>query len=169
MKSTEPKKKKLHIHKNKETTTDVWLTPPRIINSLGSFDLDPCCPNDLTWKTASEFYSLENNQDGLELPWNGRIWLNPPYSKWEPWLKKLKEHGNGIALIFAKTETRGFHEHIWNDANALFFFKARLKFIRKDFTPGESAPQASVLIAYGDHNAEMLKSCGLDGKFIDLR
>jgi len=41
----------------------------------------------------------------------------------EQWLEKLKYHGNGIALIFARTETKCFFEHIWNDADAILFFK----------------------------------------------
>lgn len=52
---------------DKEKTTDIWLTPPDLIQKLGEFDLDPCCPNNLNWKTAKEFYSLENGQDGLNL------------------------------------------------------------------------------------------------------
>ena len=35
------------FNREKETSTDIWLTPPDIINSLGTFDLDPCCPNNL--------------------------------------------------------------------------------------------------------------------------
>lgn len=54
-----------------QNTTDVWLTPPELINSLCVFDLDPCCPNNLTWKTAKNFYSLENGEDGLLLDWWG--------------------------------------------------------------------------------------------------
>jgi len=27
------------------TRTDEWLTPPKIIKSLGEFDLDPCSPD----------------------------------------------------------------------------------------------------------------------------
>ena len=44
------------FNREKETSTDIWLTPPDIINSLGTFDLDPCCPNNLSWKTANTFY-----------------------------------------------------------------------------------------------------------------
>ena len=70
-------------------TTDVWLTPPNIIEALGKFDLDPCCPTGMKWKTANKFYSLDNNENGLSLPWQGRIWLNPPYSNWGPFMKKI--------------------------------------------------------------------------------
>jgi hypothetical protein len=51
--------------------------------------------------------------DGLQKEWVGRVYLNPPYGKgMERWLEKLKHHGNGIALIFARTETQCFFNHI---------------------------------------------------------
>lgn len=152
-----------------ESTTDVWLTPPYIIDSLGEFDLDPCCPNNLPWKTAKQIYSLDNDQDGLKLNWSGRVWLNPPYSNWVTFLEKLKIHGNGIALIFARTETKGFFDHIWDSADSILFLKRRVKFVKSDLTNGGSATAPSVLIAYGENNSQSLISCGLDGKFLKLK
>ncbi len=154
---------------DKDTTTDVWLTPPSLIEKLGSFDLDPCCPNNLPWKTANSFYSLENNQDGLHLPWSGRIWLNPPYSNWVPFLEKLKFHNNGIALIFARTETNGFFDHIWDDADSILFIKKRVKFIKSDFHTSGSSTAPSVLIAYGKNNTEALEKSQIEGKLIKLK
>jgi hypothetical protein len=153
---------------DKKTTTDVWLTPPSLIESLGEFDLDPCCPNNLPWKTAKTFYSLENGQDGLSLPWSGRVWLNPPYSNWSMFLKKLKIHGNGIALIFARTETKGFFEHVWDGADSILFLKGRVKFVRSDFSKNSASTAPSVLIAYGKNNTHALKNSGLEGKLIEL-
>lgn len=155
-----------------ETTTDVWLTPPRLIQSLGRFDLDPCCPNNLPWKTADKFYSLDNGEDGLSLPWNGRIWLNPPYSNWVPFLKKLKNHGDGIALIFARTETQGFFDHVWNGAHSVLFVKKRIKFVKHDLSEGGSSTAPSVLIAYGENNTKRIQEAllrgDLEGKLIIL-
>lgn len=160
---------KKFYHKDKTKTTDVWLTPPHIINSLGNFDLDPCSPNNLQWKTAANFYSLENNEDGLLLPWEGRIWLNPPYSDWVPFLEKLKNHGNGIALIFARTETKGFHDHIWNDADSIFFFKSRIKFLNIQGRVVGTPTSPSVLIAYGKENTKALENSKLSGKLVYLK
>jgi hypothetical protein len=154
---------------NKDETTDVGLTPPSLIKSLGEFDLDPCCPNYLPWRTAKDFYSLDNSQDGLKLDWNGRVWLNPPYSNWVPFLKKLKEHGNGIALIFARTETKGFFEHIWNDADSILFVEKRIKFVKADLSKGGSSTAPSVLIAYGENNTKALEDSGIKGKLIKLK
>lgn len=157
------------FYQNTVSTTDVWLTPPSLINALGEFDLDPCCPSNLPWKTAKTFYSIENDQDGLSLPWNGRIWLNPPYSNWVPFLEKLKTHNNGIALIFARTETKGFFDHIWDNADSIMFLKKRVKFLKSDFTEGTSSTAASVLVAYGRNNTEALEKSGLIGKMVYLK
>jgi hypothetical protein len=154
---------------NKEKTTDVWLTPPSLIQSLGVFDLDPCCPNNLPWKTASKFYSLENGDEGISLEWSGRVWLNPPYSNWVVFMEKLKKHGNGIALIFARTETKGFFDHVWNDANSILFLKRRVKFVKADLSGGGASTAPSVLIAYGEHNTKSLEVSGIEGKLIKLK
>jgi len=153
---------------DKSTTTDVWLTPPSLIEQLGEFDLDPCSPNNLPWKTAKSFYSLENNQCGLSLPWDGRVWLNPPYSNWVPFMEKLKTHNNGIALIFARTETKGFFDHVWDGADSILFLKRRVKFVKADLSGGGSSTAPSVLIAYGKENTTALKNSKLDGKLVLL-
>jgi hypothetical protein len=153
---------------DKDSSTDVWLTPPSLINSLGEFDLDPCSPNNLPWKTAKKFYSLGNGEDGLVLPWRGRVWLNPPYSNWAAFVEKLKNHGNGIALIFARTETRGFFDHVWNDADSILFLKRRVKFVKADLSGGGSSTAPSVLIAYGKNNTQTLQESGLEGKLIKM-
>ena len=84
-----------------ETGKDEWLTPPEIIHALGCFDLDPCAPVVRPWPTATRHYTIEDN--GLVQPWDGRIWCNPPYgTETGRWLARMAEHGNGIALIFAR-------------------------------------------------------------------
>jgi len=153
---------------NTSTGTDVWLTPPYIIEALGEFDLDPSSPINRPFETAKNYYTILD--DGLSQEWNGRVWCNPPYGKHtKNWLKKCKEYGNAMVLIFARTETRMFFDHIWNDADAVLFIKGRLKFYHIDGTQGDAAGAPSVLIAYGDNNAEILKNCKLEGKYIDLR
>ena len=110
-------------HHSARMGKDEWLTPPEIVSELGPFDLDPCSPINRPWPTAKKHYTINDN--GLLLPWEGRIWLNPPYGKyWGFFLDKASHHKNVIALIFARTETKAFHEYVWNRADSLFFFKA---------------------------------------------
>lgn len=126
---------------------DEWLTPPYIIKALGEFDLDPCAPEVRPWGTAKKHFTLKDN--GLFLPWEGRVWLNPPYGRETfKWLEKLSNHKQGIALIFARTETAGFHKEIWDKANSIFFFKGRLKFHYVNGAVGDTANAPSCLVSY---------------------
>ena len=138
---------------------DEWLTPPEIIKSLGGFSLDPCSPIKRPWETAENHYTIED--DGLNKEWLGRVWCNPPYGKETfVWLDKLAAHGDGIALIFARTETKGFHSQIWEKADAVMFFKGRLRFHYVDGSRGDSANAPSCLVAYGSENVKALERPG---------
>lgn len=156
--------RKAFSHDRVETGKEEWLTPPEIINALGPFDLDPCAPINRPWPTAANHYTIEDN--GLIKPWQGRVWLNPPYGgETGKWMRRMKDHGNGIVLIFARTETQTFHECVWGVADAVLWIKGRLTFYNVDGTkPKNSGGAPSVLIAYGKDNAERLRTCGITGR-----
>jgi hypothetical protein len=145
---------------------DEWLTPPHVLKALGPFDLDPCAPVRRPWDTAATHYTVHDN--GLTKPWHGRVWLNPPYgNNTTRWIQRLAEHGNGVALIFARTETGTFFPWVWEHATSLLFLKGRLAFHFSDGSPSKtSAGAPSVLIAYGQANAEALANSGLAGKLL---
>jgi hypothetical protein len=149
--------------------TERWLTPRWVLDPLGRFDLDPCAAPD--WPTADEMYTPETHGDGLSLPWFGRVWMNPPYgSAMTAWLEKMAQHGNGITLIFARTDTAAFHDYVWPHADALLFLRGRITFLRPDLSaPSANSGAPSVLLAYGDQNADLLRTCGLAGHYIDQR
>lgn len=153
-------------HQSARMMKDEWLTPPEILTALGPFDLDPCAPITRPWEMATAHYTIEDA--GLMQPWFGRVWLNPPYgSQTGVWLGKLAAHGNGIALIFARTETEMFFSQVWHKASALLFLAGRLYFHHVDGTKAAANSGApSVLIAYGSENARRLKTAGLRGAYI---
>jgi len=156
-------------HQSHNSQKDEWLTPPHIIESLGEFDLDPCSPINRPWDTAKNHYTIEDN--GLEKKWNGRVWLNPPYDhlKMWNWFYKLSKHGNGIALLFARTETKGFFDFIWDKADSILFIKGRLYFYNVDGSKAKAnSGGPSCLVAYGSQNSVALKYSNLQGKFITL-
>ena len=154
--------------KRTSNTTDVWLTPPSIIHALGQFDLDPCAPVNRHWDTALKHFTEKD--DGLTAKWHGRVWLNPPYgSMTGKFLKRLSDHGNGIALIFARTDTRYFQEYVFGCADAVFFFRGRIRFFRQDGIEGGSSAAPSCLIAYGRNNIASIQNSGLRGHLIDIR
>lgn len=125
-------------HQSSAMGKDEWLTPPHILVELGEFDLDPCSPINRPWDTAKHHYTAMDN--GLAHPWDGRVWVNPPYGlETAKWLDRLAQHGNGIALIFARTETRMFFDHVWRRVRA-----------------AANAGAPSCLIGYGGENVRAL-------------
>lgn len=156
-------------HQSAVMKSDVWLTPPALVGALGPFDLDPCSPLNRPWDTAAKHYTIAD--DGLSFEWEGSVWLNPPYGKQAAvWLERLAKHGNGIALVFARTETRMFFDHVWPHATALLFIESRLHFHHPDGTRAPAnAGAPSVLIAYGIDAARRLLNSGIPGAFVDNR
>jgi hypothetical protein len=154
-------------HHSARMLEDRWLTPPWILDALGPFDLDPCAaPEPRPWPTAARH--ITRPDDGLSVGWDGRVWLNPPYSdQVGKWLGRLAGHpGGGTALIFARTETAWFREHIWQHATALLFLVGRLHFCHPSGRMARAnAGAPSVLIAYGRNDAEQLGASGLPGVF----
>lgn len=148
-------------HQSAAMRSDEWLTPPEILNALGVFDLDPCSPISRPWPTAGQHFTVDDN--GLAHPWHGRVWLNPPFGREAvKWMRKLAAHGNGIALIPARTETAMFYECVWGAADAVLFLKGRPHFhhvcgTRAAFNSG--APIC--LVAYGIANVAALANSGL--------
>ena len=127
-----------------------WETPQELFDELDAefhFTLDPCA----TPKTAkcSRYYTEED--DGLIQDWTGEtVFCNPPYSdrQQNEWVKKCHDHGNsgGVAvmLIPARTDTRRFHDYIYNNAE-IRFIRGRLKFGDSK----NSAPFPSMVVIFG--------------------
>ncbi len=140
-------------------TTDSWITPRWLIDRLGPFDLDPCACDPQPWPCAVEQWT----ENGLMRPWHGLVWLNPPYGlQLGAWLNRLALHGDGIALVFARTDTRAFHDHVWPFSPALLFLRGRLTFHRPNGDPapeGHNSGGPSVLIGYGSTATARLRAC----------
>jgi hypothetical protein len=147
---------------------DEWLTPPEILKVLGDFDLDPCSPVNRPWPTAARHYTANDN--GLILAWAGRVWCNPPYGRETGrWLARCAEHQNATALIFARTETADWVEHVWKKAHAILFLWGRLYFHHVDGRRADANSGApSALISYDETNTLALERSELPGRVVRL-
>jgi hypothetical protein len=148
-------------HQSARMKNDEWLTPPEILAKLGEFDLDPCAPVERPWDTARMHYTA--GEDGLQQRWAGRVWCNPPFGREAvKWLRRMVEHGDGIALVPARTETAMFYECVWGVADAVLFIKGRPHFHYVDGTKAPFNSGAPIcLVAYGYENAATLRASGL--------
>lgn len=149
-------------------SSDEWYTPKEIIDALGKFDLDPCAPVVPLWKTAE--VQFDKFDDGLSKRWEGRVWLNPPYSKplFDKFVKRMVKYNNGIMLTFNRCDTKIFQDYIFPAATAMMFVKGRIKFYTPDGNQSGTPGCGSVLIAFGEENAEILRTCNIKGKYVRL-
>ena len=142
--------------------TDEWYTPPELLDALRcSFDLDPCSPGFSHWVPAMRIFT--KSDDGLLQPWEGFVFMNPPFGGRNghvPWLKKFIAHGNGIAIVRAYTSSKWFHD-VAIQAEAMLFPRGKTKFVRPDGSIGKSPGHGIILIAMGAKAVAILKDSSL--------
>ncbi len=129
--------------------TDNWATPQDFFDKLNEefrFTLDPCANSDN--HKCDLFFTREQN--GLNQDWGGHtVFCNPPYGREiADWVKYAYEQSQKpdttvVMLIPARTDTRYFHEYIYNKAE-IRFIRGRLKF--GDAT--SAAPFPSMVVVY---------------------
>lgn len=129
--------------------TDVWATPQDLFDRLNDefhFELDVCAiPENAKCK---RYYTPED--DGLNQPWDGVVWCNPPYSKGNipKWLEKAaNENTTVVMLLPVSTDTGWFHDYIYG--------KAEIRFIRGKVRFGDAKwtarfPSMIVIFRGGD-------------------
>ena len=130
------------------TETDEWATPPETFAALNAefdFDLDAAATPE-NRKCGFYFTQADNalvrdwtRPGGLEWLEPATVWLNPPYSKCRAFIAKAAEEARKgctvVCLVYARTDTRWFHEHIYDASTNQYrpgvevrFIKGRLKF-----------------------------------------
>lgn len=146
--------------------SDEWYTPQEFIETLGHFDTDPCSPANPLHRTADIMYTKQD--DGLIQHWEGRVWLNPPYSTplLQQFLKKMAEHRNGIALIIPKFGSRTFRELIFPYCEGLFVLEKRIRFFNSEWVQQTSPISTNILVAYGQDNVEAILRSGHKGTML---
>lgn len=109
-----------------------WATPQELYDELEKefeFNLDPCATHEN--HKCGNYYTKE--QDGLSKDWdNMRVFMNPPYGREiGKWVHKAFTSMGGVVvcLLPARTDTKWFHEYIYNQPTAqIRFIKGRIKF-----------------------------------------
>lgn len=140
--------------------TNEWYTPAHILDlarfTLGAIDLDPAsCADANRTVRAAAYYDQGSN--GLAQPWEGRVWLNPPYGKTggrsnqDIWAEKLiaeYEGGNCSAAILLVKAALGYawFERLWY-AYPTCFVRERLYFTAEDGS-GDGQAKAATAILY---------------------
>lgn len=153
----------MKAHQRTVGKNDTWITPPEILRRLGGFDLDPCAAPSTH---IARINMAAPSVDGLACEWTtgSRVWCNPPFNRYArpKWMAKMANHGNGIMLVPAATETKAFFDYVWAKADAVCFLKGRPHFHHPDGTRSRANCGCSIaLVAYGADNADILESANL--------
>lgn len=115
------------------SATNEWATPKDfydILNKEFNFTLDPCATKQNA--KCNKYFTIDD--DGLKQDWsNDIVFMNPPYGREiKNWVEKAyKESVKGavvVCLIPSRTDTRYWHDWIFNKASEIRFVKGRLKF-----------------------------------------
>lgn len=127
-----------------------WGTPWDFFKAqdakFGPFDLDVCATPENA--KCARFYTPEQN--GLDRPWTGRCWMNPPFGREiGKWVRKASEEVRKkaecvVCLLPARTDTAWWHDYIERNAARIIFLRGRLTFEGAE----NSAPFPSVIVVF---------------------
>lgn len=125
-------------HVTNNSGNNEWYTPSKYIELarevLGVIDLDPAsCEHANKTVKAVTYFNIDD--DGLSQEWNGKVWMNPPYSAdliQQFAYKIVDEYKKGhtteaVVLVNNATETQWF-SHMTLAASAVAFPKGRIQF-----------------------------------------
>lgn len=117
---------------------DDWETPQPLFDALDAefgFTLDAAANRGNAkrpvWYGPGSPCGVE---DALSVPWDGVVWLNPPYGRQiGRWVAAAHRWGRSgqcqvvVALLPARTDTAWFHRHVMR-ASEIRFIRGRLTF-----------------------------------------
>lgn len=135
----------MNVHFSSKTPE--WATPQNLFDELNKefhFTLDPCATTENA--KCRKFYTEED--DGLSHDWSkDTVFMNPPYGREiGKWVKKAALGGaiGVVCLLPSRTDTKWFHEYIYNKAKEVRFIKGRIKFGNSK----NSAPFPSMVVIF---------------------
>lgn len=150
-------KHKVHFSSGK----DDWATPQDLFDKInakfGPFTLDAAASSKNT--KCPNFWTEKSNS--LRKIWSGhgKVWLNPPYSQSNAFLKKAYEESQDgcrvVCLIPARTDTKRWHNYVMK-AKEVHLIEGRVKFVGGK----ASAPFPSAIVVFekGKHKQPKFKT-----------
>lgn len=127
---------------------DDWETPIDLFNTLNEefhFTVDLCASDKN--HLCEKYYTKDHS--GLDADLTGEVvFCNPPYGRGKilQWVRKCAlAKATVVMLIPARTDTKAFHEYIYNKAE-IRFLRGRLKFGGSDTK--NPAPFHSMIVVF---------------------
>lgn len=147
-----------------QITSDDYYTPAWVFERMGiEFDLDVCSPpGGVDWIPAARYFTQAD--DGLAQLWEGRVWMNPPFSDCAPWVRRFIEHRDGVCVV--QVSKTNHSRDLWSSADAIVFVGA-IQFYEpdtyvRDHNGGPGAVFMPVwFAAFGDECVEAISRLGV--------
>lgn len=139
--------------------SDRYFTPQLVLDKVaeqwGEIDLDPCADPDPACLVRAELvYDARRGEDGLVLPWRGKVFCNPPWSEPAPWALRAVQHVAAssehevIALVNATPGAAWWARYVWGRA-LVCFPTQRLRFGKPGGGKPAPCPTDSAICYYG--------------------
>jgi hypothetical protein len=144
-------------------TDDDCYTPRWIFDAAGLvFDLDVCAPVDPSGRTCPARRYLTPIEDGLTAPWDGLVWMNPPFSNLRVWVERFSSHGCGLGLFPMSRSESYWTGRLLRAADAMAIISS--DFIRPDGGVKRIA-YALILAGCGERAAEAVARIAAADKY----
>ena len=137
---------------------DEYRTPTGLFRkALFDFDILPTLDVCATDENRRCWCFFSKSDDALKEDWHEDFFMNPPYSQVYNFMRKAyyesrKNNVDALILVYAKTDTKWWHEFVENKAE-VHFIKGRIKFLDPDgIKTKNSAPYPSCWIIYRRKN-----------------
>jgi DNA N-6-adenine-methyltransferase (Dam) len=146
-----------------QSLSNEHYTPARYIEAaratMEAIDLDPAsCDEAQKIVKAAEYFTLQRS--GLDAPWRGRVWLNPPYGGLaEKFISKLMaeiESGavlQAVILVNAHCTDTGWFQPLFH--GLVCFTNHRINFCGDDTRSGST--HGSMFAYFGDRGAQFYR------------
>jgi 16S rRNA G966 N2-methylase RsmD len=157
----------LRPHVTNNSGENEWYTPSQYVEAariaMGGIDCDPASSRQANKAIrAALIFTLED--DGLLQPWEGRVWMNPPYA--QPLCQQFcaalvekynaKEIEQACVLVNNATETVWFQDMLASCA-CVCFIKGRIKFNDANGDASKSPLQGQAVLYFGKRLATFQK------------
>ena len=145
------KRRKRNVHFRSDSPD--WATPQDLFDDLDAefrFETDVCATAENA--KCSKFYTLADN--GLEQPWTGVCWCNPPYGRViGQWIQRAYaaslDGATVVCLVPARTDTSWWQDYVTR-AREIRYLRGRLKFGAGKYP----APFPSAVVVFGPAKAD---------------
>lgn len=157
---------------------DEWYTPDYVLDAarltLGGFDLDPYSCAEANERVKAATYFTQGMDETLKRTWNGRVWMNPPFSRGKimPAVTKLVTEwfqGRITAVVLTNTCTEtAWFQVLLSAARAVCFPAARIAFHAPGGKKGDQPRQGHALFYFGSNPSRFEREFMKLGKVVFL-